>query len=222
MSFLKFWKKGQERTQAHESLKRLGLTTITDEKFGARTALYQNFCQYVTDSQGIEGAAITVLDEITGRISQINNILHQAAIPYGRAGTSSGYSKLANGWSELYTRTLDVASSVKNSISNLEKEEHAYQPEMQKEQLVLKLRYLFEAYYLKYALIVASVSWMKEDVAPSWATVIMAPPMMQSYPPNTIDQPQDTTDTLVKKKQQQNVQDWGRPAIQGQDEPQED
>ena len=222
MSFLKFWKKGQEKTQAHENLKRLGLTTITDEKFGARTALYENFCQYVTESQVFDGDAIVVLDEITGRISQINNVLHQAAIPYGRAGTSSGYSKLASGWSELYTRTLDVASSVKNSIRNLEHEETAYQPEIQKSELVLKLRYLFEAYYLKYALVVASVSWMREDVAPSWATVIQAPPMQQSYPPNTIDKPPDTTGVLGRQKQLQDTQDWGKSAAQRQDDRSED
>jgi len=221
MSFLKFWKKGQERTQAHENLKRLGLTTITDEKFGARTALYENFCQFVTESQGIEGEAIVVLNEITSRISQINNVLHQAAIPYGRAGTSKGYSKLASGWSELYTRTLDVASSVKNSIRNIEQEKTAYQPEMQKNELVLKLRYLFEAYYLKYALIIASVSWMAEDVAPSWATIIQAPPMMQGYPPNTIDRPPDSTGDLVKPTKQRNAQDWG-PPVMGKDEPPEE
>jgi len=214
MSFLQFWKKKQEKTQAHENLKRLGLTTITDEKFGARTSLYENFCEYVTQSHGIEGEAIAVLDTITSRISQINNVLHQAAIPYGRAGTSKGYSKLSSGWSELYTRTLDVATSVKNSIRNIEQEKTACQPGIQKDELVLKLRYLFEAYYLKYALIIASVSWMAEDVAPSWATVIVTPPVPQGYPPTTIDRPPDSTGDLVKPLKRNvspGVQDWGKP-----------
>ena len=208
MSFLKFWQKKKEDNQVNANLTKLGLTTITDEKFGTRLALYDDFCTYVAESHGLEGDAIAVLDTIIERASHINNVLHQAAIPFGRAGTSKGYMMIASGWSKLYTIVLDVASSVKHQLENLDLDKSVYAPEMQKSELVLKLRHFFEAYYLKYALIVAAASWMKEDVSPSWAITIQAPPQAPGFMPTTMQYPKQFS---AGGEQQKKPQDWGKP-----------
>lgn len=190
MSFLKKWRQKQTEENPNPSLTKLGLLNQNDEKFAARLELYKDFCKYVSDSRGITGDALNVIEEIMTRASDINNVLHQAAIPFGRAGTQGGYMKIATGWSRLYTIMIDFASSVDNQLKKIDKDSNIiYAPETQKEELVLKLRHFFEKYFLTYALIVASGSWMKDDVSPSWSITVQAPPMQQGFRPTSGDDP---------------------------------
>jgi hypothetical protein len=182
------------RKDIQDKLEKLGVSVISDERVMKRIELFQDFHKAIEECTMLppELPPEEKVDKMAEYIHIINDMLHSMAIPWGRAGDENWYSQMMSGWSTIHTRTLDLIGTVKNLMKRLENEKaktNDKAPYIQKEELVRKLKSFIETFYLKYALLIAEVSWMSRDVAPSWSVTLQQPQVMPyGMPPlTTID-----------------------------------
>lgn len=144
---------------------RLGMTILNDEKLMARLSVYGDMHEFIKDARKI--GSEHSLDMIEEQVHAINDALHQVAIPFGRAGSEKWYAEAMRGWSTLYTVMLDIIHSVGSLLESGERPD--------KGELIRKVFHFFQNVYMQYAMLIAEISWYREDVSPSWSTVIMPP-----------------------------------------------
>ncbi len=205
MSFLKKLFQKKVSASYYDQIKTLGLHVISDEKLAARIDMYQDFHEYLRNCTAEGGTPEETLELTLQQTHDINDKLHQLAVPYGRAGSESWYAEAMRGWSQLYAMMLQALESVRNLISKISSDSH--EPEAQKRELVRKVRTLFQNIYVRYALLIAEISWMREDVSTSWSAVIVQPPLVER-PLTTLQMPRDLQRDLAETRR---VQDWGTP-----------
>ena len=138
---------------------------LSDEKLARRVEEYREFHEFIRDCLNPKGdkpeKRVSTLAEY---IHKINEKLHNLAVPYGRAGSEAWYARAMDGWSVIHTRTLDMVRSVQRMMKAV--------TESQKAELEHKLLTFFTNFYVQHALFIAEISWMREDVAPSYTAVI--------------------------------------------------
>lgn len=202
------------------NINRLGMTIIADEKMLVRLGIYDDMLGIVQDmNTHDEQQTLESIEDVTHKI---NNLLHQVAIPFGRAGDRYYYAEAMKGWSTLYTRMVDLIQAEKM----LDSKKWELEPEgmtmtaqggfakrvrhmlgvseesetmivalaMRRDQMELigKVFHFFTTVYLRYALLIAEISWYNEDVHPSWSTVIQNPtPVAQPRGQTSYQQPRD-------------------------------
>jgi hypothetical protein len=196
------------RKEMQDKLEKLGVSVISDERVMRRLELYQEFQEYVRKATNLprDLTPEEKLDLLIEHIHNINNLVNTIAVPWGRAGSDNWYAFMMSGWSTIYTHFLEIANTVKNIFYRLEREseekirrkkqksdeESTYSevpPKIQKEELVRKVLFVFQTFFLRYATLIVEVSWKAEDVAPSWSVTLQQPQIMPyGMPPlTTID-----------------------------------
>ncbi|MEM2944629.1 MAG: hypothetical protein QW087_07815, partial [Methanomassiliicoccales archaeon] len=118
------------------------------------------------------------LEAIEEQVNAVNKTLHQVAIPFGRGGSEKWYAEAMSGWSTLHTKMLDIIHAAK---SLLERSSSRFATESEKKELVGKVWNFFQNVYMKYALLIAEISWYREDVSPGWMGAIQ-PGYPSQYP----------------------------------------
>ncbi len=193
------WLTGKRDVTVRDELKTLGLHTISDQKLEGRIVEYADFHEHIKEcsEMSITLTPEAKLEMISKHVHNINAKLHQVAVPWGRAGDTSWYAEAMGGWSTIQTRSLDMITSTRIIIAKSEKEGKAsYASVIQKEEIVAKLCYFFEVFYLKYALLIAEISWRTEDVSPQYAVTVVMPKSDRDYggqaPPRILSQEGDT------------------------------
>jgi len=176
---------------------RLGMTILNDEKLMARLGVYEEMHAMMRHT-GICDPEHG-LDTIEAQVHAVSDTLHQVAIPFGRAGSEKWYAEIMRGWSTLYTVMLDIVHSAR---SLLERGDAAgwHGSEAGRRELIGKVWNFFQNVYMRYALLIAEISWFHEDVSPSWSTVIM-PPMggMTERGLTTYQVPRDLNEEIQKE-----------------------
>jgi hypothetical protein len=185
------------RKEMQDKLEKLGISAISDDRVMRRLELYQEFQEYVKKATNLprDLTPEEKLDLLIEHIHNINNLVNTIAVPWGRAGSDNWYALMMSGWSIIYTHFLEIANTVKNIFFRLEREseekirrkkqkedeESAYSevpPKIQKEELVRKVLFVFQTFFLRYATLIVEVSWKAEDVAPSWSVTLQQPQVM--------------------------------------------
>lgn len=183
-----FYKRQKENSDDANSsaanINRLGMTVLSDEKLLVRIGVYESILKVVQTMNADEDAqTLTEIEKVT---HQFNSMLHQVAIPWGRAGDSYYYGEAMKGWSTLHTRMMDMIQAAKklNAASKAS--------DVVKKELDQKVFHFFTTVYLCYALLLAEISWYGDDVRPSWSTVIQQPtPVAQPRGQSSYQKPVD-------------------------------
>ncbi len=184
MGFLdKFVRRQETEEGYHGKVNRLGMTILNDEKLMARLGVYEELQTLI--SEDLSAGLPEDLDDIDDQARKINEVLHQAAIPWGRAGTERWYAEAMRGWSTLYTRMIDITSSARSMIGK----GGAKASDSEKRELINKVWNFFQNIYVRYALLIAELSWYRDDVSPSWSTVIMQQPQFPERPVTSFGAP---------------------------------
>ncbi len=191
-----------EQEEGFGDIKRFGVEILADEKLLARLEAYEELHDI------IENMSTTMdLDDIEEQTKQINTLLHQVAIPWGRGGSSRRYAKAMRGWSGLYTMMIDIIGSSRNLIesqydrvilsrSNLTQRgvDGLYERPSagdlsaltETRGIVNKTWNFYNKVYTKCALFIAEMSWFDEDVRASWSGVIMPMPQLPGRAQTTL------------------------------------
>ena len=208
MGLLNFFLKRQEDNNkdvngSAANINRLGMTILSDEKFLSRIGVYDQMLNLVKDVNARDDPQ--TLKDIEDLVHKFNSILHQVAIPFGRAGDSYYYSMAMGGWSTLHTIMMDMIDAAKSMHmkSKMSKpgflqklkdgiNEMLHVPTISENEMDQKVLFFFTIVYLRYALLLAEISWYTEDVRPSWSTVIQQPiPVAQPKGQTSFQQPRD-------------------------------
>jgi hypothetical protein len=189
---------------SQDLLKRLGLSVVKDEKLDERVKNLEQFHKYVEAVSQPKGkAAEERAASLRDQLQLINKQLQMISVPWGRAGSVSWYAEAMRGWTGIHTITVDIADSVLALMRRSEyaqawhnqsgqtgqpnnpgpegRDAHGQEqsgqdvPERQKEELFAKLQHFVTRFYVRYAMLIASISWFGEDVAPSWSAVVQYP-----------------------------------------------
>jgi len=195
----------REETDFNGQMKRLGLYVYNDEKLATRIEMYEDFHQYVQKCTALDPDPEKALEEIIQQTHEINNKLHQLAVPFGRAGSENWYAEAMSGWSRLYSMMVQINEAGK-ALQALYSESRGNPnaPYVQKKEVVDKIKTLYQDIFLRYALLIAEISWMKEDVSPSWSAVINQPTPPAERVLTTMQVPRQFNSTIdeVKTAQQ--------------------
>jgi phage pi2 protein 07 len=160
------------------------MTILADEKMLVRLDIYKDMLNIVqTMNTTADNQTLTQIEDTTHKI---NNLLHQVAIPFGRAGDKYYYAEAMKGWSTLHTRMMDLIQAAKTL------NEKWQGSKSEKNEMEQKVFHFFTTIYLRYALLIAEISWYDDDVRPSWSTVVMNPtPVAQPRGQSSYQQPRD-------------------------------
>ena len=100
------------RTAQASDLNRLGIEIVKDIKLEERLRRLQVLVNELQSIGEVEGDSYEErLMSLRRRLEQINQMLHEVAIPWGRAGSEQVYAQAMRGWSGLHTMVLDAADS---------------------------------------------------------------------------------------------------------------
>ncbi len=182
----------EDEDSYYGKVNRLGMTILNDEKLMARLGVYGEMQDLINDI--LSSGSQEDLDDIEDQAKKLNEVLHQAAIPWGRAGSERWYAEAMKGWSTLYTKMIDIVASARSLVES--GGERA--SESEKRELINKVWNLFQNIYVRYALLIAELSWYKEDVTPSWSTVIMQQPQYPERATTSFGAPRPL-DSEIKK-----------------------
>jgi len=196
MGFLdKFQKRAEAPDGYYGRVNRLGMMILNDEKLLARLGVYEDMHNIVR--QMSISTAEKSLEVIEEQVHIINSALHQVAIPFGRAGSEKWYAEAMRGWSTLHTKMLDMVSAARSLLERGNGGRFA--TESEKRELIGKVWNFFQNVYVRYALLISSVSWYREDVAPSWSTVISQPFLAPEKSLTTFQVPRDLNKEMEEK-----------------------
>lgn len=196
MGFLDMFKKRAEIPDGYYGrINRLGMMILNDEKLLARLGVYEELHSIMRELS--RNSAEKSLEMIEEQTHVINGVLHQVAIPFGRAGSEKWYATVMSGWSTLHTKMLDIVHSAKSLLER--GKEGRFVTESEKRELVAKVWNFFQNVYLRYALLIAGLSWYREDVSPSWSTVIPQPYPVSEKQLTTYQMPRNLDDELGGK-----------------------
>ncbi len=116
------------------------------------------------------------------KIHQVNEILHEVDIPYGRGGERSWYGEVAFSWTNILAISETFIESTMRQMKTLEHlkelkegKKHPISLERirhRKENLLVNIEHFFVRITRSYAEKVSSVSWFPEDVGRNWAVII--------------------------------------------------
>jgi hypothetical protein len=182
--------KKEARRRAFEELKKLGVYALADEKIEARLEAQktlQDVLKVFNISEGVEKTPEERLKELVKAMQEVDNILMNVSIPYGRGGSSKWYAQIVKGWSKIYSAVSVIANTVGNLMEEYEEKiqqlknksppvASAY--ERRKRVLIRGLEHLLIITIVRNAKIIHGISWSAIDVAPSWSTTIQSIPLM--------------------------------------------
>jgi len=162
---------------------KFGISVISDEKTDVRLEAMTKFLDELKqniDTLHTSENSDEKLRLITDLTHKINRTAHTISLPFGRAGSRSTYAQAVRGWSTIYPLMLSFISSAQVNMQNATEE--------QKKEVVSKLQYFFETFYLECAQMLMGFSWFEEDVTPSKALIIQSiPAPFSNYPIRQID-----------------------------------
>jgi hypothetical protein len=178
-----------------EGLEKVGVRNLNSQDVANRLYAYeiledtiQNLTilkKPVSDDKGkvsfvtVESAEEKIELMING-IIELNSMLVKMAAPWGAAGSEQWFATVMSAWKTLYTRILNIATTIQSIIKN--DYENESNPEACKMELVNEFYLtLFQLDYLAYAQLVYSLSWRRDDVANKWALTLYQPPLMNPY-----------------------------------------
>jgi hypothetical protein len=217
-----------------EPLEQLGTVIVADDRFDDRKIEFREFQELVKSCSVIDTkkSPEDIVKATAEQAFEINNKLHTSAIPFGRAGDDANrwYGDMVSAWNTLHSKIMmDFISTTLNILSRMEQKftqtdskaqpsswravsatyaslNVGIKPEIQKKQVVQRLRSFFEKYYLDCALTIASYSWFGEDVTGQWLGSVQMYPTPKVYPPSSSDIPISAANSLRGPQ----VQDWGQ------------
>jgi len=201
MGFLDKLRRRQENVVLNDQMKKLGLYVYNDGKLATRIEMYEDFLRYVQQQTALDPDPEKALEEIIQQTHEINNKLHQLAIPFGRAGSEKWYAEAIRGWCNLYSMMVQVNEAGKSlqALYN-EIEGNSKIPYLQKKEIVNKVKTFYQREFVKYAQFMAAISWRKEDVAPSWSAVIHQPTPPAERALTTMQVPRQFNSTIDEVK----------------------
>jgi len=176
-----------------DELKELGLNIIKDRKLDDRITDLKEFNILLKRMKQPKGKTYEEkLQWLMDQVDAINEMLSEISIPWGRAANEQAYAKAMGGWSGLHSLTLDAGNSFlrlmerseqaqpKKEITSRSETQFAQRENRQKRELFDKYQSFVTRYYVRYAMLVAAISWRSQDVAPSYSVVIQQQ-MMPGY-----------------------------------------
>jgi hypothetical protein len=162
------------------TLEQIGVFTIADEKVRQRIEEYKNLDGYIknlliipekdeqTKKRLAPEAKIAVIIE---NLQLVNGKLHEISVPWGRAGTETWYAEAMIAWSTLSTIVINIANDTRSQLQRIGRQQETHS-EQAKSELVSKLHTFITLIFVKYAQIVYSISWYRDDVANAWAITV--------------------------------------------------
>jgi len=114
-------------------------------------------------------------------IDQIDYLLKECAVPWGRAGSIDWYRQAMSGWEGLLA---DLKSYVLMAYHIMKTKSEP----TEKWGLLRDVRIVLTKYLVRYAQFIEAASYMAEDVTPKYNVVVVTPPTVER-PATTIQQP---------------------------------
>ena len=114
-------------------------------------------------------------------IDQIDYLLKECAVPWGRAGSVEWYRRAMAGWEGLLA---DLKSYALMTYHIMKKKKET----TEKWGLLRDVRIVLTKYLVRYAQFIEAASYMAEDVTPKYNVVVVTPPTVER-PPTTIQMP---------------------------------
>jgi hypothetical protein len=182
-----------------QQLKALGFSVVTDDKLRQRIAALREFHDSIEKLAQPEGENPRErVESIKRHMQFVNQQLGEIAIPWGRGGSEASYNEAMWGWTGIHAMSLDFVDSILHLIETPGTElpqaadpenpglhrpaGGAQSPERQQEELYQKLQHFVTSFYIRYAQLILTISWRKEDVAPSWIANVQYPFMPEGSP----------------------------------------
>lgn len=186
------WTKKSKRpeitTEKREDLKTLGILVGTSDELQTRLARRREFYEKLAilrgEIRGLNGKPLSPekqIRKILQTIDEIDNLLKECAIPWGRGGSVDWYRQAMSGWEALLAK---VKNDVLICYHIIKKKKNL----AEKWSILPKLRIYLNAVLIRYAQFIEDASYMAEDITPKYNVVVVTPPTIER-PPTTIQWP---------------------------------
>jgi len=190
---------GSKDKKGKKDLSTVGIFTIADQKIKERLIEYKALdgfikaCLILPETKSVrrtiakgerKGQEVETLQHLSpeekiqlvlDNIQKINGKLYEISVPWGRGGSEKWYAEAMIAWSTLSTLFINIAVGVSEYLKHMASQ--TSDPLRSKNEAVSKLHTVIVNVFIKYAQIVYSISWYKDDVANAWALTLYQPPM---------------------------------------------
>ncbi len=157
------------------------MSILSDEKVLARLIALEHLREFL-ESEKTSPTDWEDLDEVEDRTKNINEVVHQAAIPWLRGGDDRASAVAIMSWATIYTKMIDIIISQRALIERGGERTS----DTEKREIVSKVWNLYQNVYVESALSIVGVAWKKQDVSPSYAVTLMSQQQIPGRYPTTL------------------------------------
>lgn len=180
------WRKTQKGEEARKKeLAQAGLLVASSDELEKRIERRKEFFEELTAFQEEDidgtGALLTpgkALLQMSCQLTKIDHLLKEVSVPWGRGGSETKYGAAMLGWEGLLSKAKNIIRICYREITKKNGEE------MDKADLVHKLKGFLIVEVLKYAQFIEDRSWYDSDVSAKYNLIL---PMVQAQRPTGID-----------------------------------
>jgi len=122
------------------------------------------------------------IKDLHDKVNEINKILHETDVPYGRGGERGWYSEVVFAWTDIFAisnifiestmRQIQKANFKANQSRKKNQPVSLDRLKRRKETLLINIEHFYVRITRAYAEKVAACSWFPEDVGRNWAAII--------------------------------------------------
>lgn len=201
----KAFNKEDKTDPMEQSLGKLGIKIQADKKLNQRLLALQALLDEMQEPIGynaekdimVKLEPVEYIDELRIRLEKLNRAVHSLAAPFYRSGSNANFRQLMDGWHLIYALSSDWIHVVHDRVVAIQqnggkttKSQTENEKEQQQEKeiasigtidigtLVRRLQAVLSMHIFQDGLLILSESYLTEDVAPSYTTIIqtMTPP----------------------------------------------